>query len=58
MGEQLHRYFSKTDDTNNWICYPFHALPQVHLPIYEKESLIEIATSSSVKIEFKSSLVK
>ena len=33
-------------------CYPFHALPPVHLPISEQESLIEIATSGSVKIEF------
>ena len=49
---QLHRYFPETDDTNNWIPYPFHALPPVHLPISELERLIEIATSGSVKIEF------
>jgi hypothetical protein len=48
FGEKLRRYFPKTDDTNNWIRYPFHALPPVHLPISEKESLIEIATGSSV----------
>jgi hypothetical protein len=52
LGVQLCRYFPKTDDTNNWIRYAFHALPPVHLPISEQESLIEIATSSSVKIEF------
>ena len=46
LGAQLRRY------THNWIHYPFHALPPVHLPISEQESLIEIATSSSVKIEF------
>jgi hypothetical protein len=44
-------YFPETDDTNNWIHYPFHALPPVHLPISEHENLIEIATNSSVKIE-------
>jgi hypothetical protein len=38
------------DDTNNWILYPFLALPPVHLPISEQESLIEIATRSSVKV--------
>jgi hypothetical protein len=51
LGAQLRRYFPKTDDTNNWICHPFHALPPVHLPISEQMSLIEIATSGSVKIE-------
>ena len=51
MGAQLRRYFPKMDDTN-WIRYPFHALPPVRLPISEQESLIEIATSGSVKIEF------
>ena len=40
---QLRIYFPGTDD---------HALPPVHLPISEQESLIEIATSGSVKIEF------
>jgi hypothetical protein len=39
LGVQLH---PETDDTNNWICYPFHALPPVHLPLYKQESLIEI----------------
>ena len=38
--------------TNNWIRYLFHALPPVHSPISEQESLIKISTSSSVKIEF------
>ena len=47
----VHNYFPKTDGTNNWIHYPFHALPPVHLPISEQESLIGIATSCSVKIE-------
>jgi hypothetical protein len=51
LGAQLRRYFPETDDTNNLICYPVHALPPVHLPISEQESLIEIA-SGSVKIEF------
>ena len=51
LHAQLRRYFPETDDTNNWICFPFHALPPVHLPISEQESLIEIATSGSVKIE-------
>ena len=46
LCEQLRRY------TNNWIRYPFHALPPVHLQISEQESLIKIATSGSVKIEF------
>ena len=50
LSAQLHRYFPETEDTNNWIHYPFLALPPVHLPISEQESLIEIATSSSVKI--------
>ena len=50
LGAQLRRYFPETDDTNNWIRYPFHALPPVHLPISEQESLIEIATSGSVKM--------
>jgi hypothetical protein len=31
-----------------------HALPPVYLPISEHETLIEIATSGYVKIEFKS----
>jgi hypothetical protein len=52
MGVQLRRYFPKTDDTNNWIRYPFHALPPVHLPIFVQEILIEIATSGSVKMLF------
>jgi hypothetical protein len=52
LGAQLRRYFLETDDTNNWIRYLFHALPPVHLPISEQESLIEIATSGSVKIVF------
>ena len=51
---ELCRYFPKTDGTNNWITYPFHALPPVHLPIFEQESLIEIATGVSLKIELKS----
>ena len=51
MGAQLRRYLPETADTNNWIHYLFHALPPFHLPISEQESLIEIATSSSVKIE-------
>jgi hypothetical protein len=50
MGEQLRSYFPETDDTNNWILYPFHALPPVHLPISEQESLIKTATSGSVKM--------
>ena len=50
LGEQLHRYFPETEDTNNWIRYPFHALPPVPLLIFEQESLIEIATSGSVTI--------
>jgi hypothetical protein len=49
LGEQLRMYFPETDDTNNLIHYPFHALPPVHLPISEQESLIEIATRGSVK---------
>jgi hypothetical protein len=31
LGAQLRRYFPKMDDTNNWIRYPFHALPPVPL---------------------------
>ena len=27
LGAQLRRYIPKMDDTNNWIRYPFHALP-------------------------------
>ena len=50
LGEELPRYYPETDDTNNWIRYLFHALLPVHLPISEQESLIEIATSGSVKI--------
>ena len=49
-GVQLRRYFPKPDDTNNWICYPFHALPPVHLPISEQKSFNEIATSGSMKM--------
>ena len=45
-------FYKVLDNTNNWINYPFHALPTVHLPISEQESLIEIATSGCVKIEF------
>jgi hypothetical protein len=40
--------FPKRMTTNNCIRYPFHALPPVHLPIFEQESLIEIATSGFV----------
>jgi hypothetical protein len=50
LGAQLHMYFPETDDTKNWIRYPFHALPPVHLRMSEQESLIKIATSGSVKI--------
>ena len=50
LGAQLGRYFPEMDDTNNWIRYPFHALPPVHLPISEQEILVEIATSGSVKM--------
>ena len=53
LGAQFRRYLTETDDTNNCIRYPFHALPPVHLPISEQESLIKIATSGSVKILFK-----
>ena len=56
LGAQLHRYFPETDDTN-WIRYPFHALPPAHLLISEQESLIEIATSGSVKIVFNLKLL-
>jgi hypothetical protein len=52
LGAQLRRYIPGTDDTINWIRYPFHALPPVHLLISEQKSLIEIATSCSAKIEF------
>ena len=52
LGAHLRRYIPKTEDTNNWICYPFHALPPVHLPISEQESLIDIATCGSEKIVF------
>ena len=52
LGVQLRRNFSEADDTNNWIGYPFHTLPPVPLPISEQESLIEIATSGSVKMDF------
>ena len=52
LGAQLRRYLTETDDTNNWIRYPFHALPPAHLPISEQEKLIEIATNGSVKILF------
>ena len=52
LGVQIRRYFSETDDTNNRIRYPFHALPPVHFPISEQESLIKIATRSSAKIVF------
>ena len=37
LGAQSRRYFPETDDTNDWIRYPFHALPPVHLPISEQE---------------------
>jgi hypothetical protein len=57
LSEQLRRYFPKTDETNNWIRYPCHALPPVHLPISEQENIIEIATSGSVKIEFNQKLL-
>ena len=57
LGAQLCRYFPETDDTNNWIHYPFHALHPVHLPIPEQESLIEIATSGSVKIDLNQKLL-
>jgi hypothetical protein len=50
LSAQLRRYFPGMDSTNNWIRYTFHALPSVHLPISEQESLIEIATCGSVKI--------
>ena len=50
LGAQLRRYFPGTDATNNWIRFPFRALPPVHLPPSEQESLIEIATSGSVKM--------
>ena len=52
LGAQLRRYFPEMDDTNNWIRYPFHALPPVHLLISGQECLVEIATNGSVKIEF------
>ena len=51
LGAQLRRYFPETDD-RNWIHYPFHALPPVHLMISEQEILTEIATSGSVKMSF------
>ena len=50
LGAQLCRYIPETDDTNNWIRCPFHAMPPVYLPISEQESLIEIATRGSVKM--------
>jgi hypothetical protein len=50
LGVQLRSNIPETDNTNNWIRYPFHALPPVHLPISEQESLIKIETSGSVKM--------
>ena len=47
LGTQLCRYFSEKYDTNNWIRYPFHALPPVQLQISDHESLIGIATSDN-----------
>jgi hypothetical protein len=52
LGAKLPMYFPVTGDTSNWISYPFHALPPVLLPKSEQESLVKIAISVSVKIEF------
>ena len=52
LAAQLRRYFPETDDTNNWIRYPYSGLPSLHLPTSEQESLIEIAMSGAVKIEY------
>jgi hypothetical protein len=38
LGAHLRRYFPETNDTNNWICYPFHALPPVHLYLNKRAS--------------------
>ena len=37
LGAQLRRYFPETDNTINWIRYPFHARHPVYLPIAEQE---------------------
>ena len=51
LAAQLRRYFPETDESDSWIRYPFSAVP-ASLPASEQESLIEVATSGSMKTEF------
>ena len=42
FGAQLRRYFPEMDDTNNWIRYPFHALPPVQYQYLNKRALSKL----------------
>ena len=49
LDVQLRKYFPETDDTNNWIRYPFHALPPVHLLISEEEQQAVLCKSNLIR---------
>lgn len=52
LAAQLCKYFPETDDHDTWIRNPFSSANTCQLPMLERESLIEISTNGSVRIEF------
>ncbi len=51
LAAQLRRYFPESDSSDSWIRHPFTAVP-ASLSTSEQESLIEITTDGSLKVEF------
>ncbi|KAI7789743.1 putative zinc finger BED domain-containing protein 5-like [Triplophysa rosa] len=57
LSSQLRKYFPETDNSNTWIRNPFSANSTAHLPVSERESLIEISTSGALRIDFAQKLL-
>ena len=51
LAAQLRRYFPESDSSDSWIRHPFTDVP-AFLSTSEQESLIEITTDGSLKMEF------
>ena len=51
LAAQLRRYFPESDSSDSWIRHPFTDVP-ASLSTSEQESLIEITTDGSLKMEF------
>lgn len=51
LAAQLRRYFPESDSSDSWIRHPFTDVP-ASLSASEQESLIDITTDGSLKMEF------